>query len=99
MATAAQRKAVKTHRERSRAKGLARFEVTAPEADKQLIRLIAKRLTQSDAEEVRASIGKALADRREGSVGGVLRALLASPLAGANLTIRRDKIYNRKVEF
>jgi hypothetical protein len=99
MATNAQRKAVQAHRRRRRASGVARFEVAAPTRDKQLIRDIAKRLTQEDADTVRAQLAKALTPAADQSIGAIWRALRASPLVGADIEFPREKATMRKVEF
>ena len=103
MATNAQRKAVREHRRRKNAAGVARFEVAAPECDKQLMRDIAKRLCQAEAAQLRAELKKALASgeqqEREKTVGAIWRALRASPLVGANLDFRRERVDDRDVDL
>ena len=99
MATNAQRKAVKEHRRRRSAAGIARFEVSAPAQDKELLRTLAKRLSQGGAQQVRAELRKALSRESESEVGAIARALRASPLYGADIDFPREKAEMRKVEF
>jgi hypothetical protein len=99
VATNAQRKAVKEHRRRRSAAGVARFEVSAPAQDKELVRALARRLTAPDAERVRAELQKLAAEAEPRTYGAIWRALRASPLVGAGLEFPRAKEFGRKVEF
>jgi hypothetical protein len=67
--------------------GLARVEVRAPEADRPLVRALARRLSEGgpDAERLRALMRDALSTGGP-ETGGVLAALRRSPLVGADGT-------------
>lgn len=95
-----QSRAIKNYRSRIRKQGLVRFEVLAPNADRDLIRSLAKRLTQNDSEasRIRTKLRQAMGDSQPAK-GGILAALRRSPLVGADLTITRSKETGRKVEL
>ncbi|HYB57843.1 MAG TPA: hypothetical protein VEK12_16910 [Alphaproteobacteria bacterium] len=96
MTKASQRRAVAAHRRRLAERGLSRYEVRGLEADKGLIRALAKRLGTGDekAARLRAELAeKAIAEppRR----GGILAALRRSPLVGAELNLERETGHGR----
>ena len=99
MTTDAQRKAVDSFRRRSRKAGLVRFEVSAPDRDKALVREVAKQLAQRGplAEGVRAKLRKIVASSEPRPTGGIWRALRRSPLVGADLDTPRAPGGGRKV--
>jgi len=96
----AQRRAVDNYRHRLTERGWSRFEVVGLEADKTLLRSLARRLADQTAEsaELRASIGRALTDEKPRK-GGVLAALRRSPLVGAELDLSRSSEQGRDVDF
>lgn len=96
MTQPAQRKAVNEYRRRLGERGLARFEVMAPERDRDLIRALARRLADDDAEALRAEIGRRVLGEARPR-GGVLAALRRSPLVGAELRVTRDEATGRDV--
>lgn len=100
MTNAAQKKAVENYRARLTRRGVKRFEVMAPEADRELIRALARRLAEggSSAEQVRAAVKTAVAGKPS-SPGGILAALRRSPLVGANLDLSRSREEGRKVDL
>lgn len=100
MSDTAQRRAIRNYRSRLTKRGMARFEVLGLDADRDLIRSLAKRLAEdgADASRLRASVGQAVAGRAR-SRGGILEALRRSPLAGADLQIKRAKGSGRKVDL
>ena len=63
MGNTSQRRAIKNYRKRLSKRGMARFEVLGCDADRDLIRSLAKRLAQGgpDADRIRAAIGRSLA--------------------------------------
>lgn len=96
MPSNAQRRAIEAHRRRLAEHGLGRFEVRGLEADKELIRGIARRLAADDAEAgaLRADLARRVAGGPP-RVGGVLAALRRSPLVGANLNLSREETPGR----
>ncbi|MBP0661436.1 hypothetical protein, partial [Mycobacterium tuberculosis] len=60
----AQRRAVKTYRARLSQRGLTRFEITATDADRTLIRALARRLAEDgpDADHIRATLKSTVAE-------------------------------------
>lgn len=88
--TSSQTKAVQDYRSRLRERGLARFEVIGREADRDLIRSLARRLAEDgpDASELRALVLQSLAGAPP-KPGGILAALRRSPLVGADLDLSR----------
>ena len=100
MSNTSQNRAVRDYRKRIKQRGLSRFEVLGPTADRELIRSLAQRLAANgdDAPRVRAAIQSALSvdDRPK---GGLLKALRESPLVGADLDLRRPFVRPRKVDL
>jgi hypothetical protein len=100
MSTASQTRALKNYRRRLNQRGLARFEVLGLSADRQLIRTVARKLTENSAqaEELRVFIrSKVSAGQPE--KGGILAALRRSPLVGAEIELTRPRIAGRKVDL
>jgi hypothetical protein len=95
-----QRRAIQNYRTRLGERGLARFEVLARDADRDLIRSLARRLAEDDAEasKLRAMVGEAVAGEPP-KKGGILAALRRSPLVGADLDLRRQREEGRKVDL
>jgi hypothetical protein len=96
----AQANAVKTHRKRLRQRGIARFEVQAKLADKELIRKLAKQLASDGAaaSKLREAVSEAIAGKTE-QKGGILAALRRSPLVGADVNFPRERAEMRNVDF
>jgi hypothetical protein len=99
MPTSSQRRAIEAHRRRLAERGLGRFEVRGLEADKELIRGIARRLAAGDAEAgaLRADLARRVTDSGPPRVGGILTALRRSPLVGAELDLSREETPGRDV--
>jgi hypothetical protein len=99
MSNASQKRAVQNYRHRLGERGMARFEVLGLEADRDLIRTLARRLADdgSDAARIRATISRTMDG--EPQKGGVLRALRRSPLVGTELDIARPRVAGRKVDL
>ena len=100
MTTQAQHRAVAAHRARLADRGLIRFEVTAREVDRTLIRTLARRLAEDDAlaARMREDLARSIAappDQR----GGILAALRRSPLVGAGLDLTREPSVDRIVDL
>jgi hypothetical protein len=96
----AQKRAIKNYRSRLRKRGVVRFEVLGLDADRGLIRSVAKRLAQNDPEanRIRMELMRAVAGVPK-QLGGILAALRRSPLVGAELKIERPFDSGRKVEL
>lgn len=75
-------------------RGLTRFEVVAPAADRELVRSVARVLATggADAEKLRASLAQP-------SRGNVYRALTRAPAAVAELDLSRDYVVDRVLEL
>ena len=95
-----QRRAIRSYRSRLSARGLARFEVLGRDADRELIRTLARRLAEDgpEASQLRAAVRQSVADGPR-KKGGILAALRRSPLVGADLDLTRSHQDGRKVEI
>lgn len=100
MGNAAQSRATKNYRARLTQRGFARFEIMAVEADRELIRTLARRLAEEgpEAEQVRTAVKTAVAGEPP-KPGGILAALRRSPLVGADLDLARPREDGRAVEL
>ncbi|MFC3725770.1 hypothetical protein [Neoaquamicrobium sediminum] len=95
-----QKRAVQNYRTRLRQRGLSRFEVLGREADRDLIRSLARRLAEDspDASRLRATVSQAIAGE-PAKKGGILAALRRSPLVGADLDLSRAHEEGRNVDL
>ena len=86
MTDSSQKRAIENYRRRLAKRGLARFEVLGLDADRELIRSLAKRLAKSDrdAARIRDTVARTLSGEPQ-QKGRILEALLRSPLVGAKL--------------
>ncbi len=100
MTSAAQQKANRNYRARLKRRGLKRFEVTALETDRELLRNLARRLAEDgpEANRARALVTELVADEPP-KPGGILAALRRSPLVGADLDLSRARIDGRRVDL
>jgi hypothetical protein len=100
MANSAQKRALRNYRGRLVKRGMARFEVLGLDADRDLIRSLAKRLAENDtdAAQIRAAVSRTIAGEPP-SKGGILAALRRSPLVGADLDLARSHEAGRKVDW
>jgi hypothetical protein len=98
VSNASQKRALKNYRKRLRERGMSRFEVLGLDADRELIRALARRLAEkgADAARIRATVRRTIADEPPRR-GGILDALRRSPLVGADLDLRRPITHGRKV--
>jgi len=96
----AQKRAIQNYRSRLGERGLARFEVLGREADRDLIRSLARRLAEDtpEASELRATVRSSIAGEPK-QPGGILAALRRSPLVGADLNLSRSREEGRKVDL
>jgi hypothetical protein len=79
---------------------MARFEVLGLDADRDLIRSLARRLAEDnpDAKRIRATVSQTVAGEPP-KKGGILAALRRSPLVGADLNLARSHETGRKVDL
>jgi hypothetical protein len=89
---ASQKRAIESYRSRLSERGLARFEVLGRDADRDLIRSLARRMAEDgpDAARLRAAVSRSLAGEVP-KKGGILAALRRSPLVGADLAPARSR--------
>ncbi|MDP4823430.1 MAG: hypothetical protein NWR47_05715 [Aestuariivirgaceae bacterium] len=89
---------VQTYRQRLAERKLRRVEVVVPEDDAQRIRALAREFSENgpEAERLRRELAKVTANSPK---GGLLRLLLASPLAGADIKFVRDRHPGREVDL
>lgn len=99
MGNASQKRALKNYRKRLKGRGLARFEVLGLEADRELIRSLARRLAEGDrkASRIRATVNRTIGEEPPAK-GGILAALRRSPLVGADLSLARPVTHGRKLD-
>lgn len=95
-----QKRAIKNYRSRLSERGLARFEVLARDADRDLIRSLARRLAEDspEASRLRAAVSQTIGGEPP-KKGGILAALRRSPLVGAELDLVRTREAGRDVEI
>ena len=95
-----QNRAIQNYRTRLNERGLARFEVLGRDADRDLIRSLARRLAEGgpEASRLRAAVSQSIAGEPPRK-GGILAALRRSPLVGADLDVTRPREGGRNVEI
>lgn len=95
-----QKRAIQNYRTRLRERGLSRFEVLGRDADRELIRSLARRLAEDspDASRLRATVSQTIAGE-PAKKGGILAALRRSPLVGADLDLSRAHEEGLKVDL
>jgi len=95
-----QKRAIQNYRSRLSERGLARFEVLGRDADRDLIRSLARRLAEDgpDASRLRAAVSQTMAGDPP-KKGGILAALRRSPLVGADLDLTRPREEGRKIQI
>src|SRR5216684_1512657 len=100
MSNISQKRALKNYRKRLNARGLARFEVLGLDADRELIRALARRLAENgaDAPRIRETVHRTISGEPP-KKGGILAALRRSPLVGADLDVSRPAAHGRKVRL
>jgi hypothetical protein len=96
--TASQKRAIQTYRHRLSERGLVRFEILGRDADRDLLRTLARRLAEEgpDAANLRAVVSRSVMGEPPGK-GGILAALRNSPLVGAELDLKRPHEAGRDV--
>jgi hypothetical protein len=95
-----QKRALNNYRKRLKQRGMARFEVLGLDADRELIRSLARRLADNglDSARIRATVRRTVSGEPPNQ-GGILNALRRSPLVGADLNIKRPVMAGRKVDL
>src|SRR5215470_13906506 len=98
--TTSQKRAIRSYRSRLDQRGLARFEVLGRDADRDLIRSIARRLAEDSAEasQLRAVVSQSITGEPP-KKGGILAALRRSPLVEAELDLARSRETGRKIDI
>ena len=100
MSDTPQKRALKNYRNRLNERGMARFEVLALDADRELIRSLARCLAENgkDAMRIRAAVSRSIAGEAP-KKGGILAALRRSPLVGADIEVTRERTHGREVDL
>jgi len=100
MSTTPQKRALTRYRKRLNQRGMARFEVLGRDADRELIRSLARRLAGDgpDSARLRTTVRLTIAGEQP-KKGGILKALRQSPLVGAGLDLRRPLTPGRRVDL
>jgi hypothetical protein len=100
MTSSSQKRALASYRRRLGERGMARFEVLGLDADRDLIRALARRLAKNDAEaeRLRREYTRAIAGEPPRR-GGILAALRRSPLVGIELNVKREETAGRTVDL
>ena len=100
MTTAAQSRALKKYRSRLNERGIARFEVMGMNADRELVRTLARKLAEEgpEAARIRATVQRAITGELP-TKGGILEALRRSPLVGADLDLTRANEKGRRIDL
>ena len=98
MSKSSQQRAIASFRKRLAEKGLIRFEVTGRTVDRELVRTVARRLAEGGpaSDRLRAAV-KQNVDGNPPKKGGILAALLASPLIGSELDLTRLREEGRSI--
>jgi hypothetical protein len=96
----AQKRAIQNYRSRLSERGLARFEVLARDADRDLIRSLARRLSEDgpEAARIRAAVSQTIGGEPPRK-GGILAALRSSPFVGSDLDLVREREEGRDADI
>ena len=100
MSDTAHKRALHNYRKRLNQRGMARFEVLGLNTDRELIRLLARRLADNgpDSARIRATVRRTVSGEPP-KKGGILSALRRSPLVGVDLNLKRPVMAGRKVDL
>lgn len=98
--SSSRKRAIRNYRSRLRARGLEWFGVLGRDADRDLIRAVARRLAEqgSEASHLRAAVNENLAGEQP-ERGGILAALRRSPLVGADLALTHPREKERNADL
>lgn len=100
MSSTAQKRALENYRSRLTERGIVRFEIQALDADRDLLRSLARKLTEDgpEAGQLRRTLRQAVTGEPP-KAGGILAALRRSPMVGTDLDLSRPREEGRKVEL
>ena len=100
MTKSSQQRAIENYRSRLAERGMVRFEVIGRDTDRQLVRDVAQRLAVPgpEADRLRAAVSQAVSGEAS-KIGGIVKALLASPLVGSELDLTRSREEGREVDI
>jgi hypothetical protein len=100
MAETSQSRALQNYRSRLADRGMARFEVLGLDADRPLVRALARKLAEGgpESDQLRSVVRK-LAGGEPPRKGGILAALRRSPLVGADLKLSRSYETGRALDL
>lgn len=100
MPETSQKRALAAFRGRLAQRGLRRFEVVGLDADRDLIRALARRLAEDgpEAARIRTEVARTIVGEPR-HAGDILAALRRSPLVGADLDTTRSKEAGRQVDL
>jgi len=100
MNKSSQQRAIENYRSRLAGRGMVRFEVIGRDTDRQLVRAVARRLADEgpEADRLRAAVSQTLSGHSS-KTGGIVKALLASPLIGSSLDLTRSREEGREVDI
>jgi hypothetical protein len=95
-----QKGTIKNYRNRLHKRGMARFEVLGLDADRDLIRSLARHLAEDgpNASLLRSAVSQTIGGEPPRK-GGILEALRRSPLVDADIAIARRFESGRKVDL
>ena len=96
---ASQKRAIQTYRSRLSERGLARFEVLGRDADRELIRSLARRLAEDGPEAARLRGAIETIGGDASRKGGIVAALRRSPLVSTALDLSRSCEDGRSIEL
>ncbi|GJD30916.1 hypothetical protein PMNALOAF_2167 [Methylobacterium adhaesivum] len=100
MDNASQKRALRAYRTRLTQRGIARFEVLGLDADRTLIRSLARRLSEDGPEAARLrTVLTGVLDAEPKKTGGILAALRRSPLVGLDLELARPLESGRRTDL
>lgn len=102
MRDTAQKRAARNYRSRLAARGVGRFEVLGLDADRELIRSLARALAEEgpESERIRDAIGRTVLQVGEPpKTGGILAAFRRSPLVGTDVEFKRLEGPSRRVDL
>jgi hypothetical protein len=99
VSTTPQKRALKNHRRRLEERGMARFKLLGLNADRELIRSLAKRLSEGDANARRIRTTLRSIVGSDSSKGGILAALRRSPLVGTEPDLERQVTHGRPLDL
>lgn len=98
--SSSQKRAIQNYRSRLSERGLARFEVLGLDGDRDLIRSLARRLSEEgpEAARIRSAVNCTISGDAP-KMGGVVAALRRSPLVGSDIDLSRSHIEGRKIDL